>query len=776
MTEPVLKAKGNARRSKKSILSLIDIRSRELLAKLPAGAYTCDTEGLITYYNHHAVELWGREPALNDPVDRFCGSFKLYAIDGTPIAHDRCWMALALTEERAFDGKEIMIERPDGTRVTALAHANPIRDEEGKMIGAVNVLIDISDRKLAENAQGHLAAIVDSSDDAIVSKTLEGFIQSWNSGAERIFGYTAAEAIGQHISLIIPPERLSEEDLIISKLRAGERVAHFNTVRIAKSGRRVDISITVSPVRDAHGNIIGASKVARDISESKKLEEEMGHANMMLSTLIEASPLAIAVIDFDPPIVRLWNPAAEKLFGWKASEILGQPLPIVPKDRFKEFEEYRAAFSSGKALHDIETYRKTRNGALVQVSLSAAPLFDKGHISGVVGIFTDMTARKKVENALRNASRTKDEFLATLAHELRNPLAPLRNAIEILEIQGVPTPESKWALGIMSRQMRQMTRLIDDLLDIARITGNKLELKKEVIELSDVIRIAVETSKPLIESSGHQFSMDMPEETVCIKGDQVRIAQAVSNLLNNAAKYTESGGSIWLSAERQGHEIVITVRDTGVGISAEMLPHIFDMFRQSDRSGASKGGLGIGLTLAKRLIRMHGGSIQVESKGAGKGSSFSVRLPIVTRSGETEDEPKHEVSLATAPMRILIVDDNEDSVSTLNMMLRLAGHDIRTARDGIGAVDLANTFRPNVVLLDIGMPRMNGYEAAATIRKQWWGEDMTLIAMTGWGQTSDRMKSKEAGFDEHLVKPVDPRALMRLLKRIEENKPVSIAG
>ncbi|OHB19724.1 MAG: hypothetical protein A2854_03655 [Parcubacteria group bacterium RIFCSPHIGHO2_01_FULL_56_18] len=522
------------------------------------------------------------------------------------------------------------------------------------------------------------------------------------------------------------------------------------------------------------GTDSGPSDVPGVASESALHLEELQRANAMLRTLIASSPLPIVVLDPGGGMVRLWNPAAEKLFGWKSAEVLGKQLPIVPRDKVEEFERFQERAAHGEAFYDVETFRRTKAGTLVHISLSAAPLYENGKVTGVMKIMSDVTARRKAENALRNANRAKDEFLATLAHELRNPLAPLRNAIEILRLQGMQTPESNWAVDIMSRQMQQMTRLIDDLLDIARITGNKLELKKEVIDLSDVLRVAIETSKPLIESSGHGFSVSLPQHPIYLKGDVVRIAQAISNLLNNAAKYTESGGRIWLSAESRGHDAVITVRDTGIGITAEMLPYVFDMFRQAERTG-SKGGLGIGLTLAKRLIKMHHGSIHVESKGLGKGSSFAVHLPIILQEEEAPRPSEKLAATDAASMRILIVDDNEDAVSTLNMMLHLAGHDTRTARDGIEAVDLANTYRPNVVLLDIGMPRMNGYEAAETIRKQSWGQNMALIAMTGWGQESDRQRSKEAGFDEHLVKPVDPQVLLRLLKKMEQKRIASAA-
>ena len=497
-----------------------ELRFRGLLEKLPAGAYTCDPTGLITYYNQHAVQLWGRSPSLNDPADRFCGSFKLYAIDGSPISHDQCWMALALKNCLEYNGHEIIIERPDGQRRTTLAYANPISDETGTLIGAVNVLVDISDRKRAEDA-------------------------------------------------------------------------------------------------------------------------------------------------------------------------------------------------------------------------------------------------------LKEADRSKNEFLATLAHELRNPLAPIRAAVKILQLKAKPTPESQSALDVIDRQTRQMTRLIDDLLDIARITSNKLELRKERIELRNVLNAAVETSQPLIEQRGHELILEVSDKPIYLDGDLVRLAQVVSNLLNNAAKYTERGGRIWLTAAKEESNAVVSVRDTGMGITPEVLPRIFEMFTQAERAiSGSPGGLGIGLTLVRRLVQMHGGTITVRSDGPGKGSEFIIALPMFDQlPAEVESvKPAREaLPHKTAPARILVVDDNHDSADSLGLLLELVGNEVRVVHDGQTAVDVANEFKPRVVLLDIGLPTLNGYDAARKIREQPWGKQAVIIAVTGWGEDVDRQRSKQAGFDHHLVKPVDLDALTALL-------------
>lgn len=387
-------------------------------------------------------------------------------------------------------------------------------------------------------------------------------------------------------------------------------------------------------------------------------------------------------------------------------------------------------------------------------------------LAGRAGIALDNAAL--VRN-IQDNDRRKNEFLATLAHELRNPLAPIRNALQILRLSGDNRQALEQSRVIMERQVNQLVRLVDDLLDISRINRNKLELRKEWTALKDVIDAAIETSRPLIEAAGHRLQISVPDEPIRVEVDPTRLAQVFSNLLNNAAKYTEPGGNILLSAAREANEVVVRVRDDGIGIPSDAMPRIFDLFSQIDlHEEKAQGGLGIGLSLVRRLVEMHGGTVEVASDGPGQGSEFAVRLPHVEAAPPEARKPAEAVRPATAARhRILVVDDNVDSAHSLGMMLELMGNDIRTAHDGFAAIEVAAEFRPDVVLLDIGMPKMNGYETARHMREEVWGKDVLLIAQTGWGQDEDRNLSEQAGFDHHLVKPVDPLALQGLLDELK---------
>jgi PAS domain S-box-containing protein len=622
-----------------------------LLEALPLAAYVCDADGLITYSNPKAEALWGMAPRLNDPAHRWCGSYRLYsAVDGAPIPHPECWMAQAITTGEPQNGKEIVVERPDGSRVSGLANATPIRDARGRIVGADSIVIDTGDRNRADAAPARLAAIVESSDDAIIGKTLDGKIVSWNTGAERLFGYTAEEAVGQFVTLIIPSERREEERDILAKLVRGERVDHYETVRVTKDGRLVDISLTSSPIRDGSGRIIGASKVARDNTQRKRQEERLQMLN----------------------------------------------------------EE------------------------------------------------------------LRTADRAKNDFLAILAHELRNPLAPIRNVVEILHLTEGSSSDLRSALSVIDRQLSHMTRLVDDLLDVSRVSRNKLELRKERVDLAEVLDDAVEATRPLLAARGHDFGMDLPPERIWLDADPTRLAQAIANLLNNAAKYTGRQGRVRLAARREGDWAVITVLDSGMGIPADQLAAVFEKFRQLDQTlDRSEGGLGIGLHLARHLAEMHGGTLSATSDGPGKGSEFKLTIPVALAPTVPLRTPEDGEAKRRGPsFRILVVDDNRDGADSLGLLLELSGHAVRIAYDGLRAVEVAREFRPEVVLLDIGLPKLNGYEAAQHIRELPWGQETTLIALTGLSQEMARARSEGAGFDSHLVKPVDPEALFRVMSAL----------
>ena len=493
-----------------------------------------------------------------------------------------------------------------------------------------------------------LAAIVDSSDDAIVSKTLEGRILSWNRGATRIFGYAPHEVIGKPITIIIPPELHAEEQQILDKLRRGERIDHFDTVRVTKEGRRIAISLTVSPIRAADGTVIAASKVARDISEHKLAEQ-----------------------------------------------------------RLRESEE-----------------------------------------------------------ALRLADRRKDEFLALLAHELRNPLAPIRYALAANKKPGRTPEQCRRAEEIIERQVTHMSRLLDDLLDVSRITRGALELKKTRTELTSVFGAAIETARPLLDEKHHALVLDLPSQPVQLEADVVRLAQVFSNLLINAAKYTDPGGRVQLRAVQQGNEVIVSVSDNGIGISADMLTQVFNMFFQSRSAlGRAEGGLGVGLSLVRGLVELHGGSVEARSEGPARGSEFIVRLPLGAAL-KASAEAEAEQTSADAGLKILVVDDNRDAADTCAMLLETSGHHVQTAYTGRQALELARAFRPHAMLLDIGLPDVDGYKLAESVRATPWGRGTVLVAVTGWGQEEDRQRAVAAGFDQHLVKPISAETVEALLQSL----------
>jgi CheY-like chemotaxis protein/nitrogen-specific signal transduction histidine kinase len=402
--------------------------------------------------------------------------------------------------------------------------------------------------------------------------------------------------------------------------------------------------------------------------------------------------------------------------------------------------------------------------------VTVSPIEDAaGRVVGASTIARDITDQKRLEGELRDADRRKDEFLATLAHELRGPLAPLSNMLEIMKRAGGNEKLTLQARDTMARQLSQMTRLIDDLLDVGRISRGKLLLRRNVVELSSVMYRAVEACRPAAERAQQELTVTLPPQPIYLDADPVRLAQVFGNLLNNACKYTEPQGHIILRAERQARDLVVSIKDNGIGITAEMLPQVFKMFTQVDHSlERSQGGLGIGLTLVQRFVELHGGTVHALSEGPGRGSEFIVRLPIVVEPPKAQTLPEPAASKPTTTgRRMLVVDDNRDSAITLALLLKMTGNEVQTAHDGLEAVAAAAAFGPEVVLLDIGLPKMNGYDACRKIREQAQGRGIAMIALTGWGQDEDRRKSREAGFDGHLVKPVVHAELMKLLAEVQ---------
>jgi PAS domain S-box-containing protein len=466
------------------------------------------------------------------------------------------------------------------------------------------------------------------------------------------------------------------------------------------------------------------------------------------------------------------NDAAEKAFRTPRAVLYGRiDAEVFPPETAAQFRDNdRRALAGGTGVQVVETLAH-EDGVLHHSLVTKFPIpGPDGRPALVGGMAIDITDRLRAEEALQEADRRKDEFLAMLAHELRNPLAPVRNAVQVMKMPGVNPEAVRRARDMIERQIQHLVRLVDDLLDVSRIMRNRIELRKERLDLGTVFARAVETARPAIDAQGHQLRVSLPTHPVPLEGDLVRLAQVVGNLLLNAAKYTDGAGCIWLAGEREGGEAIIRVRDTGIGIDPGLLPRIFDPFTQGDRSLArSRGGLGIGLTVVKHLVEMHGGRVSASSPGLGKGSEFVVRLPALPQAPVDQGfKPgDEEIRPAASPRRVLVVDDHVDAAESAAMLLGFLGHEVRTAHDGPSALAAVGKFRPEVVLLDIGLPGMSGYEVARALRAQPENRELILVAVTGYGQEEDCRQSQEAGFDRHLVKPVEPKALQELVASLK---------
>jgi PAS domain S-box-containing protein len=477
--------------------------------------------------------------------------------------------------------------------------------------------------------------------------------------------------------------------------------------------------------------------------------------------------------------IAFLNSVAQALTGWTQQEAAGQPM----EDVFRIVNEKTRAIVENPVRKVLQTEKVVglanhtvliaRNGQERPIDDSAAPIRnDDDKTLGVVLVFRDVTERRRLENEIRQrmqelaeADQRKNQFLAMLGHELRNPLAPARNALCLLRQVNPEDPKFEWSRDVLDRQVQQMTRLVDDLLDVSRISTGKIRLQKTCVEMHDVLEKAVEISRPLIEERRQELTESWPAEPVWLEADPTRLAQVISNLLNNAAKYTQEGGHIWLTATREEDQIVIQVRDNGIGIAAQMLPHVFDLFAQADCSlERSQGGLGLGLTLVRKLVELHAGTIRASSPGPGQGSSFEVQLPVLDRTPAQAPKPNRpKLAIPETVRRVLVVDDNRDAAETLALLLRSSGQEVRLAYDGLSALKAADGFQPEVVLLDIGLPGMNGYEVARELRRLPGLGQALLIAVTGYGMEADRRCALEAGFDRHIVKPVDPDRLLALV-------------
>jgi PAS domain S-box-containing protein len=508
----------------------------------------------------------------------------------------------------------------------------------------------------------------------------------------------------------------------------------------------------------------GLTVIFSDITRRKVAQEAAERSAAFLRIVADSAGVAIAYFDKGCRY-RFVNRRYVELLGSPDQQAIGHTLPEVHSaDTYKRMQPLIEQAIAGEPFTREIAMPLNAHGERHLIVTFRPDLTESGEVRGAVIAISDITDRVNAERALREADRRKDEFLAILAHELRNPLAPILNSVRLLRLEPTQDPQQRHVRDIVDRQVRHMARLVDDLLDVSRITLGRINLHRELSTIDAVIANAVEASRPLIDASRHELTVRLPPAPVYLQADVTRLAQVFLNLLNNAAKYTPPGGKILIEGWVDGEDLLVRVKDTGVGIPPEMLSHIFDIFTQVDLSlERTQGGLGIGLTLANRLVEMHGGTLQAHSEGLGKGSEFVVRLPVSTPPAHPERKrARREMPARQAKRRVLVVDDNIDAAESLTLLLQSAGHETLMAHDGIEAVEAAAAFHPDMVLLDIGLPRLNGYEAARRIRAQPENDSLVLAALTGWGQDEDKRQSLEAGFDLHLTKPVDPVLVLEL--------------
>jgi PAS domain S-box-containing protein len=623
--------------------------------------------------------------------------------------------------------------------------------------------------------------IVEAAPNAIVVIDERGRVVLVNSQTEALFGFTREELIGQPVEMLVP-ERFREahprlREGFFGEAQARPMGAGRDLFGLRKDGSEFPVEIGLNPIRTEGGVLILSAIV--DITARQRAERRFRLA-------IESAPSGMVMVDPNGQIV-LVNTQAEKLFGFSREELIGQPVEILVPERFrKSHPDYRGGFFSNAASRPMgagrDLYGRRKDGPEFPVEIGLNPIeTDEGVLA--LSAIVDITERKRLEGELRLrleelavADRQKDEFLATLAHELRNPLAPIRNAMQLLKLPSATDKMRQRAQEMVDRQLHHMVRLIDDLLDVSRIITGRIELRKEHFDLSAALTRAVETAEPLLEARGHVLTVRMPPEPVTIHADLVRLSQIISNLLTNAAKYTPKPSQISLSAEQHGGEVLLRVQDQGAGIEEHMLDHIFELFVQADTAFTrAQGGLGIGLTLVKRLVELHGGAVTASSAGLGQGSEFIVRLPVESAArGLARAEPDGENSAALGAevreRRVLIVDDNVDAAESIAMLLEASGFSVRCVYDGLSALSVASVFLPDVIVLDIGLPDISGHEVARRLRAQPDFERTPIVAVTGYGQQSDVARSRAAGINFHMTKPVDPGALQAVLA--EPSEPV----
>ena len=776
-----------------------------------------DLNGIVTSWNLAAERMFGYTAA--EAVGR---SIRMIIPADRQSEED-----VVLTRIRAGEAVahfETLRQRKDGTLIPISLTVSPIRDDAGNVVGASKIARYISDRKRADTAARRLAAVIESSDDAIITKNLDSIITSWNPAAERMFGYTEAEAIGRSIRILIPKDLQNEEDIVLAKIRAGEAVEHYETTRQRKDGSLLSISLSVSPIRDDYGVVVGASKIARDITERARLQAAAREQAQITAKIGEVGATVASTLERDAIVQKVTDTATELThaefgaFFYNVVDPQGDAFMLYTlsgemKEAFANFPFPRATAVFGPTfrgegsvrLDDVTAdprYGKSAPyfgmppGHLPVRSYLAVPV--KGVTGGVLGglffghsqpgVFTEQHERLAegiaawasvaLENArlyveAQEANRTKDEFLAVLSHELRTPLNAILGYARLLR-GGILTGEkADRGLQTLERNATWLTQIVEDVLDVSRIISGKIRLDVQAVSLPLIVDNAVATVQPASDAKGVRLQTIIDPRVGPVSGDPDRLQQVVWNLVSNAVKFTAKNGRVQVRLERVNSNVEIVVSDTGIGIRPDFLPYVFERFRQAEAGTTRKtGGLGLGLAIVRHIVEMHGGTVDASSAGEGQGATFRVRLPVmIVQVQEPEARREHPRTERVQPLtglgdlrgiRVLAIDDEEDALTLLRTVLETAGAEVTTVASSPAALERIGATRPHVLVIDLGMPEMDGFELIARIRASADPQirDVPAAALTAFARSEDRTKALRSGFEMHLAKPVDPGELV----------------
>src|SRR5688572_12435532 len=783
-----------------------------------------DLNGTITSWNRSAERMFGYTAA-----EALGQSIRMIIPADRQSEED-----MVLARIRANEGLthfETVRQRKDGRRIPISLTVSPIHDDAGNVIGASKIARDISERAEAAITSRQLAAVVESSDDAIVTKDLGSIITSWNPAAERLFGYTAAEAIGKSVRMLIPDELQGEEDVVLAKIRAGEKVDHYETVRQRKDGTRLNISLTVSPIRNDRGEVVGASKIARDVTERVRLmavalehatnTEKLGEVGVLVASTLDREAIVQKVTDIATELTRaqfgafFYNVTDPK----SGDAYMLYTLSGAPREAFATFPHPRATAVFAPTFHgdgpvrldDVTQdprygksapYHGMPPGHLPVRSYLAVPVRGiSGDVLGglffghsEVGVFTDQHERLALgvaawasvalENArlydeAQTANRMKDEFLAVLSHELRTPLNAIVGYARLLRGNILSGDKAARGLETLERNATLLTQIVEDVLDVSRIVSGKIRLDVQPVELPVIVDNAVATIQPAAEAKGVRVQSVVDPGVGPVSGDPGRLQQVIWNLVSNAVKFTPKKGRVQVRLERVNSHVEIVVSDTGIGIGPDFLPHVFERFRQADAGTTRKtGGLGLGLAIVRHIVEMHGGTVDASSPGEGQGATFRVRLPVMIVHPEARDTPReHPRAEQRAPLtelgdltgiHVAAIDDEEDALTLLRVVLEAAGAEVTTFNSPALAAEHIAEVKPHVLVVDLGMPEMDGFELISRIRKSPNPSvrHLPAAALTAFARSEDRTKALRSGFEMHLAKPVDPGELVAAVARL----------